>query len=227
MQEIAKHRGGQCLSANYKNGRTPLLWVCKHWHYWKASPASVKNGTRRKGTWCRECYNWRRRFHTKHSIEAIRELARARGGTCLSTEYVSSKAKLIWQCKVGHRWQALPTSVFQGTWCPVCARNQRLGLPQMQDIAASRGGACLSQAYLNERTLVWWLCGDGHEWKASPDKVKRGSWCPICAHMRRRNKWTRKWADRKKDVMRTAARTKPRRSPMRDRRLRTRMKLVK
>lgn len=227
MQEIAEQRGGQCLSASYKNGHTPLLWVCKNGHYWKASPVNVKNGTRKKGTWCRECYNWRRRFHAKHSIEAMRDLATARGGTCLSTEYVGSKAKLTWQCVAGHRWQALPTSVVQGTWCPACARNQRLGLPHLQDIAANRGGACLSQAYSNERTALWWRCADGHAWKATPAKVKRGSWCPMCAHIRRRSQWTRKRADRMKDLIRTAARTKPRRSPMRDRRLRTRMKLVK
>jgi len=211
MQEIAKQRGGQCLPATYKNGRTPLLWVCEHGHYWKASPANVKNGTRRKGTWRPECYNRRRRFHTKHSIEAMKDLANARGGTCLSTEYVSSKATLMWQRAAGHRWQALPTSVVQGTWCPKCARNQRLGLPQLQNIAASRGGACLSATYLNERTPLWWLCAEGHEWKASPGKVKRGSWCPMCAHIRRRNKWTRKRTDGVRDLTRTAtgARTVP------------------
>ena len=196
MQEIAKERGGECLSSSYRNGRTSLLWVCKHGHYWKAAPAKVKSGTRRKGSWCRGCYNWRRRFHAKHSIEAMRELAISRGGACLSTEYVSSKAKLTWQCAAGHNWQALPTSVVQGTWCPACAHNQRLELSQLQDIAASRGGACLSQAYVNERTALWWRCADRHEWKAAPGKVVRGSWCAICATIRRRSKWRRKRADR-------------------------------
>ena len=227
MQEIAKQRGGECLSTNYKNGRTRLLWVCRHGHSWKASPANVKNGTRRKGTWCRECYNWRRRFHAKHGIEAMRELAIARGGTCLSTAYVSSKAKLIWQCATGHRWQARPAPVVQGTWCPACAHNQRLGLPQMQGIAASRGGACLSQAYLNEATALRWRCADGHEWKATPAKVKRGSWCPMCANLRRRSKWTRKRADRMNEFGKTATRMRPRRSRIRDRRPRAPVKLVK
>jgi hypothetical protein len=35
----------------------------------------VKPGSHRKGSWCRECYNWRRRFHGKLSIEAMRDLA--------------------------------------------------------------------------------------------------------------------------------------------------------
>jgi hypothetical protein len=227
MQEIAKQRGGRCLSASYKNSHTPLLWVCKNGHHWKASPGRVKNGTRRKGTWCRECYNSQRGFHVKHSIEAMRELAISRGGTCLSTGYVSSKAKLIWQCKVGHRWRALPTSVLQGSWCPACARNQRLDLSQLRDIAVSRGGACLSRVYVNGRTALWWCCANGHEWKAAPGKVKQGSWCPTCAHIRRRNKWTRKRADRTGELNRTATRMRPRRSTMRDRRLRMPAKLAK
>lgn len=227
MQEIAKQRGGECLSANYKNGRTPLLWVCKQGHYWKASPANVKSGTRRKGTWCAECYNWRRRFHTKGSIEAMRELAVSRGGTCSSTEYLSSKAKLSWQCEAGHRWQALPTSVLQGAWCPTCARNQRLGLSPLADIAAGRGGACLSRVYVNERTALWWRCRAGHEWKAAPANVKRGSWCPLCAHIRRSSKWTRKRADRVGTFTKTVIRARPRHTRFRRRPLCAPVKLGK
>jgi hypothetical protein len=190
MQEIAKQRLGSCLSIRYKNGRTPLLWECNHGHRWRASPANVRNGKQRKGTWCPQCYNYRRHFRAKRNIEEMRDVAIARGGECLSTEYVSSKTKLIWRCAQGHRWQALPTSVFQGTWCPLCARNQPLGLCQLQDIATSRGGACLSEEYLNERTALSWRCSYGHRWKATPTKVKRGSWCRLCAIIRRRSKWT-------------------------------------
>ena len=223
MQEIARERGGRCLSASYRNGRTALLWVCKHGHYWKASPASVKGGTRRKGTWCRECYNWRRRFQAKQSIEAMRDLAIARGGGCLSTEYCGSKAKLIWECAFGHRWKAPPTSIVQGTWCPVCAGNQRLNVRDFRDLATSRGGECLSQIYVNERMTLRWRCASGHKWKAVPGKVKRGSWCPRCAGLRRRNKWM---FQRRDEIHRAAGRARSRRSRIRRRAPRLAMKLA-
>src|ERR1019366_7911352 len=76
-----------------------------------------------------------------------------------------------------------------GTWCPVCAHNQRLELAALQKIAASRGGDCLSRTYVNERTALAWYCAAGHCWSATPAKVKRGSWCPKCAGIRRRSKW--------------------------------------
>jgi hypothetical protein len=189
MQRIARERGGKCLSTTYKNGRTPLLWECTYGHQWKASPAKIKSGSRRKGTWCTECYNRRRRFHPKHTIEAMKNLALTRGGKCLSPEYFGSRAKLVWVCAFGHRWQAPPVSVVHGTWCPVCARNQRLDLSQFRDLAASRGGECLSHTYMNERTPLQWRCAIGHKWKAAPGKVKRGSWCPRCASLHRRSQW--------------------------------------
>ena len=62
MRQIARERGGRCLSTAYRNGRTPLLWECSQRHRWRARPANIKGGTRKKGSWCLECYNTRRIF---------------------------------------------------------------------------------------------------------------------------------------------------------------------
>jgi hypothetical protein len=186
MQKIARVRGGRCISSVYINGRYPLLWECRLGHRWKASPAKVKDGSRRKGTWCLACYDLRRKFHARQSIERMSAIALSLGGTCISAEYLSSKSKLIWECSRGHRWQALPVSVIHGTWCPVCARNQRLCLSQLQGIAAQRFGRCLSDRYANERSSLRWECAEGHQWAATPGKVKRGTWCPVCARTQRR-----------------------------------------
>ena len=185
MQSIARARGGLCLSSRYKNGKTPLLWCCTYGHTWKAWPANVKGGSHRKGSWCPECYNWRREFRGRADIESMRNLALARGGRCISTEYVGSRFKLDWQCKLGHRWHALPSAVIQGSWCPTCARNLRLTLSQFQELAIKRGGLCLSQSYVNARTPLWWRCSEQHEWRAAANKVQRGSWCPKCARRRK------------------------------------------
>ena len=203
MQEIARERGGRCLSSRYENGCTALLWECKLGHRWKAPPYRVKNGSRRKGTWCPECYHLRRTVHAKRCIEEMMDLALARGGKCLSTAYVGSKSKLLWQCALGHNWQALPSSVVQGSWCPACAHNQRLRLSEFQDLAARRGGACLSCAYVNERKQLRWRCAEGHRWNATPEKVKRGSWCPTCAIIQRRNRWMHRGTVNLNEVERT------------------------
>lgn len=189
MRQIARERGGRCLSTAYRNGRTPLLWECSQRHRWRTRPANIKGGTRKKGSWCFECYNTRRIFRPMQDLQTMQELAHSRGGECLSAAYMGSKTKLTWQCEYEHEWEARPVSVLQGTWCPLCAHNQRLELSALQRIAADRGGDCLSLTYVNVRTALTWYCAAGHCWSATPGKVKRGSWCPKCAGIRRRSKW--------------------------------------
>jgi len=189
MQRLARERGGKCLSTRYVNNHHPLLWECKRRHRWKATPGNVKGGKRKRGTWCLECYNLRRRFHAKHSIERMKKLARRRGGLCLSEEYINSKSRLRWQCDKGHCWLAVPVAIRRGSWCPVCARNQKLTLEEFHSLAARRGGRCLSTRYKNKSTLLRWQCALGHRWHAQPGTIKRGTWCPKCANIRRRSPW--------------------------------------
>jgi hypothetical protein len=189
MQRLARRRGGKCLSTRYINNRQPLVWECKRRHRWKATPANVKGGKRKRGTWCLECYNLRRKFGIRDSIERMEKLAQRRGGHCLSSEYINSKSKLLWQCEKGHRWRAVPVSIRRGSWCPVCARNQKLTLEQFHSLAAHQGGKCLSNRYVNKDTPLRWECALGHRWQASPGKVRRGSWCAKCANFRRRSRW--------------------------------------
>lgn len=121
------------------------------------------------------------------TIEEMQAIAVARGGRCLSTEYVHSQTSLEWECGRGHRWFAAPNSVKRGTWCRACVREQsRLTLADMEAVAREKGGRCLSPQYVSARTPLEWECGLGHRWLATPDKVKQGAWCGVCAGKLRR-----------------------------------------
>ncbi|MGB0390730.1 MAG: zinc-ribbon domain-containing protein [Salibacteraceae bacterium] len=50
MKKIAKQRDGKCLSKNYSNVKTKLLWRCSEGHQFEATPDNV-----RKGAWCGKC----------------------------------------------------------------------------------------------------------------------------------------------------------------------------
>lgn len=56
----------------------------------------------------------------------------------------------------------------------------KLTINEMQEIAAARGGLCLSTTYINTDTHLTWQCAAGHQWNAVAASVKRGSWCLIC-----------------------------------------------
>jgi hypothetical protein len=175
MVLLARKRGGKCLSRKYINAHTKLLWECAEGHQWKAVPNNVK-----QGTWCPECSGKK-----KKTIKEMALLARKRGGKCLSRKYINAHTKLLWECVKGHQWEAQPDSIKQGTWCLVCSGNKKLTLKDMQAIAKKQKGKCLSQKYINIYTKLLWECKKGHQWEATPNNIKRGTWCPECAGTKR------------------------------------------
>jgi len=110
MQRIAKQRGGKCLSELYIDATTSLLWQCDAGHIWKAIPASIM-----RGSWCGVCSG-----NSPLSIKEMKKIAEDRGGVCLSTQYTNSSTSLKWQCADGHEWNATPSSIKMGSWCPEC-----------------------------------------------------------------------------------------------------------
>jgi hypothetical protein len=161
LSRIARERGGKCLSRKYFNAHTPLQWECKSGHRWKAAAEQVKAGLHRKGTWCPRCYDERRCFRPKATIEDMRNLASIRGGTCGSDCYSGSLEQLLWRCAKGHQWYAVPGRIKRGSWCPVCAGNQKLKLKDYRRLAASNGGKCLSMKYKNNDAKLRWRCAKG------------------------------------------------------------------
>ena len=176
MHQIAKERGGKCLSDHYTNRHTNLRWECSKGHQWEARPHNVI-----RGSWCPKCSTKQRSAKRKLSLDIFQEIAKNRGGRCLSDRYINIDTKLEWECDKGHRWRATPYSVKKGSWCKKCAGIEKLTIEEMKEIAIKRGGKCLSKKYINNRTKLKWECKQGHQWEAVPDTIKnRGSWCPIC-----------------------------------------------
>lgn len=119
------------------------------------------------------------------TLEDMQELARGHEGKCLSTKYKGMKEKLAWQCKEGHIWEAVPSSIkYNKAWCPVCAKKSvgRFTLEDMQKLAREHEGRCLSSEYLGTKKKLTWECKEGHVWRTTPFAIKhRHSWCPVCA----------------------------------------------
>lgn len=126
----------------------------------------------------------------------MRELAKTRGGDCLSMIYLGRKAKLEWVRREGHTWEAVPYSISMGTWCPVCANAQRIVKQRLSSLlspndwlevlrrhAPSKGGELLSSIYSNSKTRLRWRRKLNHEWLAMPCTVRHGTWCPYCARV--------------------------------------------
>lgn len=124
----------------------------------------------------------------KLSLEDAKRTAEARGGICLSPEYDNCRSRLQWRCREGHVWAAAYFAVRAGNWCPTCAIAGRAAakkntIDRARQLAASKGGLCLEEAYKHNKAAMRWRCAANHEWRASFNHVDRGRWCPTCANL--------------------------------------------
>lgn len=191
--ELAKKMGGECLSKEYHCIVTKLQWRCGVCGYgWEATPANIKSGR-----WCPKCAGC-----TKKTLEDMQEMAKKRGGECLSKAYKGAHGKLLWRCVVcSKEWSASPNNVARGTWCPRCSHKERVSIAQIHVLAKSRGGECLSTACktVDTNKLLWKCNRCGNVWEATTDNIKQGTWCPKCAKVKKRTLEEMKAVARERD----------------------------
>ena len=118
LKLIACENGGECLSEKYTGAHSKLTWKCSYGHIWEASASSIINSK----SWCPTCsLKIIASKNTKFSLDDMHTIAGKYGGLCLSQKYVNSYTKLKWKCAEGHEWEAIPSSIQRGSWCPYCS----------------------------------------------------------------------------------------------------------
>jgi hypothetical protein len=115
---LAVSKGGLCLSTEYVNNHTKMLWQCAVGHTWESTYNSIQY------CWCPICNR-----PPKPTLAEAQLLASGRDGKCLSEEYVNSRTRMLWQCAQGHRWLANYNNIKNNHWCPVCSGRMKVGLP--------------------------------------------------------------------------------------------------
>lgn len=109
------------------------------------------------------------------------EIARSKGGKCLSGEYLGSDGPLDFICERGHQWTSKYRYIARGNWCPKCPKNGCYSIKDVQDYVSLKGGKCLSARYVNSNSKLSFECPKGHRWETRFSSIKRGHWCPSCA----------------------------------------------
>jgi len=110
MQSFAKRKGWKFLSDSYINSGSKLKWMCDKGHEFESCWDNVK-----QGHGCPHCANC-----AKLTINKFREIAKMKGGECLSNKYVNNHTKLKFRCNKSHEWFASPSKISSGQWCPKC-----------------------------------------------------------------------------------------------------------
>lgn len=117
--EIAKFYEGDLVTNDFQSGSQRLEWICKYGHRFIRSMIDIKY----HNTFCTKCSVEHRAKTHRLGIEVMQQIAKDRGGKCLSNEYLSAHSMLKWQCIDGHVWEAKANSIISAkSWCPKCKR---------------------------------------------------------------------------------------------------------
>ena len=108
-----------------------------------------------------------------------------RGGQCLSKNYVNAETTLEFKCKnVMHpSWFAEAKHMLKGGWCQLCYF-ESLVIPledtKFIQVVKEKKGSVVGN-FVNVQTDCEIVCALGHKWKARPQRIVDGTWCPLCS----------------------------------------------
>ncbi len=111
----------------------------------------------------------------------------------LRPEYIASNSnkKVWWKCNKGHEWQTSINQRNNGTGCPYCSGRYVIkGYNDLQTVNPilakewyyeKNNELTPMDVMPNSNKKVWWKCGNGHEWQATPNHRSSGTGCPYCS----------------------------------------------
>lgn len=126
IQKIVGDKGGKILSTEFKLVTDIYKWECSEGHTWESPAHNILY----HNSWCPPCSVYGDRW----TIKDMQEIAKNKGGECLSTKYINTKTELKWKCKKGHTWDTKPCNIIEGCWCPDCGSNASYGEKVMEQI---------------------------------------------------------------------------------------------
>ena len=116
-----------------------------------------------------------------------------KNGKLLPTMISYSNNKSVWwKCEQGHEWKAIVGNYYKGHGCPYCSGQKPI--EGVSDLATVNPELAKQWHHTKNGELkptdvtgssgknVWWICNNGHEWKANISDRKNGNGCPYCSN---------------------------------------------
>lgn len=168
-----------------------VWWKCHLGHSWR-SPVSTRNSNH---TGCPYCSNFKvlKGFNDfeHHHPELKDEWNYERNEGLSPSDYTYGSHKLVWWiCPEGHEYRRSFSERHTGRNCPYCAGSKVLA--GFNDLKTQTPWIAENWDYKRNRKLrpedifpytnrkVWWVCGNGHHWRASVNARQKGAGCPYC-----------------------------------------------
>ncbi len=183
-------RNGELLPQDLLIGsHVKVWWQCSFNHEWQVAPQS-----RSHGSGCPFCSGTAVLAGFNDLATTNPELAKqwhpSKNGDLTPRAVIAGTNKKIWWlCSKGHEWPASGYNRLNGTGCPLCSG--RDAIEGTNDLATtnpelakqwhpSKNGDLTPRAVIaGTNKKIWWVCSEGHEWKAA-GATRLRSGCPIC-----------------------------------------------
>lgn len=121
------------------------------------------------------------------SLLDFQKTAEAKGGQCLTSEYINLDQLMEWKCENGHVFISRAEDVRRGSWCRKCSdiknakKRKEKFFKKVVDYAKKMEGECLSKEYVSKDFKMQMKCKSGHIWWSRPHDLLRNHWCPYCS----------------------------------------------
>ncbi|WP_423383604.1 hypothetical protein [Burkholderia sp. LMG 32019] len=191
MHHLAQKVNSVALNAMWRGTAARYRFRCNSGHTWSCLGLSLLRGA--ACTMCAALNGQSKGTLLLDGLERLRDAAAQHGGVCLSKRYGGMQAIYKFRCTEGHTWQTQGATVlYHRSWCAQCARDRKHflpdGLERLQDLAAQRGGRCLSERFEGSATKHRFECANGHRWDALAGALLySGNWCRRCMYDHRRS----------------------------------------
>lgn len=174
--------------------RKKVWWTCQKGHHWQASVAS-----RTRGASCPVCAG-KVIVAEENDLKSLFPAIAAQWHPTKNNGFTpeacppASNRRVWWNCPLGHSYQAAVSArTVNGSDCPYCAgRKVWPGFNDLKTLEPQlsqewhpelNGSLTPEMVTTGSHRKIWWLCSQGHAWKAviySRTGPQRTG-CPVCA----------------------------------------------
>jgi hypothetical protein len=113
----AESRKGKVLASEISTKSEYVEWECAKGHIWKQPVGALLTNK----SWCAVCSG-----NSPRNLQVLIDIAAARGGKVLSSEYRNVDATYDFECSRGHKFSNTFKHVEKGgQWCPTCNKGSK------------------------------------------------------------------------------------------------------
>lgn len=174
FNELARRKGYTLLSEGYVNEDTELEFMDEQGRTFRRKPSLC-----RAGYWSPFEQNILRDKILYY--QRLKEVARAKGGRILETEFLGTNTLHWFEDAAGRRFQRTAIDIVAGRWSPYeggRVHEADVNLALLREITEERGGRLVSDTYVSATTKLEFADAAGRSFWATPHQVKQGKWSP-------------------------------------------------